>query len=118
MIDISAALPFVSTGWKIAGGVVVLLAIWVIVSMIVTKGDDARKAAADGAGGSKFPVADGSGHLICRSCGAASEDKTVDDVHRFYASANRFQMFLVPCPKCGVPSVYDERELKGWSATA
>jgi hypothetical protein len=111
------ALWALSIWWKAAGIVLGLFVLLLIIGMIQNSRERARDAA-KGAPASKFPVADASGHLICKNCGKvfAGDTTTVERAREFYAKASRRDMFVVPCGGCGRPNLFLESELRGWRA--
>jgi hypothetical protein len=106
-----------SIWWKAAGMVVGLIVLLGIIGAIQIRMERARDAS-KGAPASKFPVAEASGHLICKNCGKvfAGDTTTVERAREFYAKASRREMFVVPCGGCGRPNLFLESELRGWRA--
>ena len=112
------ALWAMSTGWTVAGVIVGLIALVGIIGKIQVDRERAREAASSGAV-SRFPLADASGHLICKNCGKVfpGDTTTVQRARDFYAKASRKEIFVVPCLSCGAPSLFLDSEVRGWRAS-
>jgi hypothetical protein len=107
-----------SVWWMVGGGFVVLFVLVGIIGNLLEKRQLARKAASGGTA-SMFPLADASGHLICRYCGKVftGDGTTVQRARDFYAKGTRRDLFVVPCLTCGKPSLFLERDVREWRAT-
>jgi hypothetical protein len=117
MACVADAVWAMSTAWTVAGVIVALIVLVGIIGKIQV--DRERKGeAASGGAVARFPLADASGHLICKYCGKvfAGDTTTIQRARDFYAKASRKEIFVVPCHSCGKPNLFLDSELRGWRA--